>query len=639
MSVTKRFTSFALFFALFAGPLVAQQPAPELSITANDAQTVNLYPSWPLIVHVTIMNSLRFNTAANVPPLVIAPNGAPWTSAIQFTATDASGQAHEWSLNLVGTPADASLTLSGLSYVRFAVQMAPSDVSSLTPGTYQLSATLQVSSSNAWNGVVQSRPVTIQVGPEPTLTPDLQFAKGMLVAEYQTNAGNLAGALSTVQQLVDAQPTNPLAMSAAANLLGADGYPDLAFFEANNAVTTYYQGTPDLTEAPWNLLSVYQGLVTQIMTPNLPVSPTSTSASSAEVTFSPADQAVSLSALVTSAAGPVDAGTVMFAIAGAGNPVTSSLVAAGNASAVFTIPGGTHAGGYPIAATYTGTPIFSASSNSSGVLKIDKATPTITWNTSTSIASGTALGPSQLDATASVPGTFVYNPPAGTILASGTSETLNVTFTPTDSTDYDSASASVSLTVLAGSFSGSISPTTATVHVGSSTSINVTINSSNFVGAVALNCLQPPAGISCQFAPNQVSLTANGNSTTVLTVSVSAKPAAFAPRSSLNWLLGQFMVRTSLIICILPFLYFIALRSARQNPHIGRLPAALPYSLVLLSLLSVCMISCSGLSDRPGGGGAGIGGGGSSPTNVSLVVQGTSGTATVTLGTLSITVP
>jgi hypothetical protein len=51
-----------------------------------------------------------------------------------------------------------------------------------------------------------------------------------------------------------------------------------------------------------------------------------------------------------------------------------------------------------------------------------------------------------LNATASVPGTFVYSPAAGTMLSTGT-YTLSVTFTPTDAVDYKTATAKVTLTV------------------------------------------------------------------------------------------------------------------------------------------------------------------------------------------------
>jgi len=77
---------------------------------------------------------------------------------------------------------------------------------------------------------------------------------------------------------------------------------------------------------------------------------------------------------------------------------------------------------------------------------VTQATPVITWASPSSITYGTALSGTQLNATAPVPGTFTYTPALGTILGAGT-QTLSVTFTPTDSTDYASASTTVSLTV------------------------------------------------------------------------------------------------------------------------------------------------------------------------------------------------
>ena len=63
-----------------------------------------------------------------------------------------------------------------------------------------------------------------------------------------------------------------------------------------------------------------------------------------------------------------------------------------------------------------------------------QATLVITWPTPTPITYGAALSTTQLNATASVPGTFVYTPALGTVSAQGT-DTLSVTFTPTDTID------------------------------------------------------------------------------------------------------------------------------------------------------------------------------------------------------------
>ena len=94
-------------------------------------------------------------------------------------------------------------------------------------------------------------------------------------------------------------------------------------------------------------------------------------------------------------------------------------------------------------------------------LTVNQATPTITWPTPVAISYGTHLSATQLNATASVAGTFSYNPAAGSVLTAG-SHLLSVTFTPADGTDYTSATATVSLTV---------APIALTITSGSPTTI------------------------------------------------------------------------------------------------------------------------------------------------------------------------
>ena len=84
------------------------------------------------------------------------------------------------------------------------------------------------------------------------------------------------------------------------------------------------------------------------------------------------------------------------------------------------------------------------------LITVNKATPTITWSAPASITLPAALSGTQLNATASVPGSFVYSPAAGTVLPVGAGQTLSATFTPTDTTNYTSATASVAITVLPG---------------------------------------------------------------------------------------------------------------------------------------------------------------------------------------------
>jgi len=79
-------------------------------------------------------------------------------------------------------------------------------------------------------------------------------------------------------------------------------------------------------------------------------------------------------------------------------------------------------------------------------LVVNQAMPIITWPTPAPIVFGTPLCSTQLDAKANLPGTFVYTPPAGTVLPAG-NQILSVTFTPADSQDYATVSATMTLLV------------------------------------------------------------------------------------------------------------------------------------------------------------------------------------------------
>jgi uncharacterized repeat protein (TIGR02543 family) len=72
--------------------------------------------------------------------------------------------------------------------------------------------------------------------------------------------------------------------------------------------------------------------------------------------------------------------------------------------------------------------------------------PAITWPIPSALVYGLLLSDAQLNAEANILGTFVYDPPAGTLLPVGT-HTLHVTFMPQDDVNWASAHATVELVV------------------------------------------------------------------------------------------------------------------------------------------------------------------------------------------------
>lgn len=147
-------------------------------------------------------------------------------------------------------------------------------------------------------------------------------------------------------------------------------------------------------------------------------------------------------------------------------------------------------------------------------LSVAKATPVVTWPTPSPISYGTPLSSSQLDATASVPGTFVYSPAAGKVEPAG-SDRLSVTFTPTDAVDYATVTASVTLQV------GHATPTInwatpAAIKYGtalSSSQLNATATS-NGVTVAGTFVYTPPKGTVLGVGSQTLSVTFTPTNTT-----------------------------------------------------------------------------------------------------------------------------
>jgi RHS repeat-associated protein len=140
---------------------------------------------------------------------------------------------------------------------------------------------------------------------------------------------------------------------------------------------------------------------------------------------------------------PITYGTVL-----SGTQLNASLSIAG--SCVYTPAGGTvlNAGTQTLSVNCTpaDTVDYATPVTVTMQLMVNQSVPVITWAVPAAINSGTALSATQLDATSTVAGTFAYIPASGTVLAIGT-QTLSVTFTPTDTVNYTTATASVSLMV------------------------------------------------------------------------------------------------------------------------------------------------------------------------------------------------
>jgi uncharacterized protein YjdB len=171
-----------------------------------------------------------------------------------------------------------------------------------------------------------------------------------------------------------------------------------------------------------------------------------------------------------------------------------------------------------------------------------KITPTITWATPAPITYGTPLSATQLDAAASVAGTFAYSPALGTVLPAG-NQTLSVLFTPTDTTHYTTANSSVTIivnkavaTVVLGSMaqtytSSALTPTITTVPSGLTITltgapdtnagtypVTATVSNPNYTGSTSRSFVISPAAVAVTLGNMAQTYTGSALTPTVTTV-------------------------------------------------------------------------------------------------------------------------
>jgi hypothetical protein len=340
-------------------------------------------------------------------------------------------------------------------------------------------------------------------------------------------------------------------------------------------------------------------------------------------TYSPATASVQI--LVTSAAAtitwptpaPIVYGTALSATQlDATANVPGTFVYSPAAGAVL------NAGVQTLTTTFTPTDAVTYSTATATVqLVVTQVAPALQWSTPASIAFGTALSATQLNATASVPGTFLYTPAAGAVLPVG-EQTLSVLFTPSDNVDYTTATATVPLTVTPSSLDftfANAGPAYQTVIPGSATSFTFALAPVNsaYPGDVSFSVAGLPAGATYTITPATVGQAAGPQSETLRVQTASLIAGANARGTGGSTVAPLYLSFALLPLCLMPWRRRMKISSQRF------------FMLLLTGVAAVA--GCAALS----GCGSHNGFFATAPTNYTVTVTASSGSidhsATVTL--------
>lgn len=339
-------------------------------------------------------------------------------------------------------------------------------------------------------------PIATGTNPLGIVATDLNGDGRIDLAISNQGSNNVTVLLGSGTGTFVAASGSPFAVGASPGVMASgdfngDGYPDLAVtnFSGNSVTLLLGSGTGTFISAASGPLATGSHPVAAVAADfngdgMLDLLTTNFGSSNATVLLGRLSQTITFSTLASQTWG-----TAPFAVSATASSGLAVSFASTTAS-VCSISGSTVTiltpGTCTIQATQAGNATYIAATPVSQSFTVAKATPVLTWTAPAAITFGSALGNGQLNATASVPGTFVYTPAAGYVLPVGTGETLSVTFTPTDSADYNAVTATTTITVNAGSLTpASIAVTKTLTRVNGNIYAAVTI--ANNGGTAAAN--------------------------------------------------------------------------------------------------------------------------------------------------------
>ncbi|QSV44630.1 MBG domain-containing protein [Geobacter benzoatilyticus] len=434
--------------------------ATQLKATANTAGTFTYTPAAGTVLNAgtqtlsvvfTPTDGTTYTTATKSVSITVNPATATVSLSGLSVTYDGSAKAVTATTNPVGK--SVAITYGGSATAPSAAG-SYAVVATVTDPNYSGSATGTLVIAKATPAITWATPTAVYVGTALSSTQLNATANVNGTFAYTPAAGtvlNTAGTQTLAAVFTPADTANYNNASATVSLMVTDKQVPVITW-SNPAAITYgtalsamqlnakadVAGTFTYSPALGTVLDAGTQTLNVTFTPNDTTTYT-TATKSVTLTVNKAAATVTLSGLSA-----IYDGTAKAAAATTTPGGLAVTIAYTSGKAAVTAP--TTAGSYGVTATIN-DPNYTGSAT--GTLVIAKATPVITWAAPSAVYVGTALGNTQLNATADVNGTFTYTPAAGTVMNTAGTQTLSASFAPTDGTNYNTATASVSLTVSA----------------------------------------------------------------------------------------------------------------------------------------------------------------------------------------------
>ena len=423
------------------GVLVYTPAAGNVPAAGTDTLSVTFTPT-DTTDYTTVTKTVQI-VVSQVTPVITWSNPAGITYGTALSATQLNATASVPGV-LVYTPASGNVPAAGTDTL--SVTFTPTDTTDYTTVT----KTVQIVVSQVTPVITWSNPAGITYGTALSATQLNATASVPGVLVYTPAAGNVpaAGTDTLSVTFTPTDTTDYTTVTKTVQIVVSQVTPVITW--SNPAGITY--GTA-LSATQLNATASVPGVL--VYTPaagNVPAAGTDT----LSVTFTPTDTTdyTTVTKTVQIVVGQV---TPVITWSNPAGITYGTALSATQLNATASVPGvlvyTPAAGNVPAAGTDTLSVTFTPTDTTDYTtvtktvqISVGQVTPVITWSNPAGITYGTALSATQLNATASVPGVLVYTPAAGNVPAAGT-DTLSVTFTPTDTTDYTTVTKTVQISV------------------------------------------------------------------------------------------------------------------------------------------------------------------------------------------------
>jgi hypothetical protein len=380
-----------------------------------------------------VVNFLDGGSLIGTSALAGSTNQATYTTAMLAAGTHSITAAYQGSPNYAASTSPAIMQ---------SVNTTTPTIAWATPAAITYGTALSALQLDASSGGVAG---TFAYTP-PAGTVLAAGTQSLAVNFTPNDSADYNGASATVQLTVNkASPTMTLTTSGTPSSFGAAIMFTATVSSGPAGTVTFYDGGNPIGSAALNGTTATLTIATLTLGAHTITASWAGTSNYNAVTSSPITQTVSMATPVITWSTPVP---IVYGTALSATQLDASTTVSGTftySPALGTVLG---AGTRTLSVAFTPTDATDYNTAMATVpLKVNQATPTITWAAPAAINYGTALSAAQLNASADgVAGTFVYTPAAGTVLSAGT-QTLSVTFVPADAADYSSPAATVQLTV------------------------------------------------------------------------------------------------------------------------------------------------------------------------------------------------